>query len=144
MAANQNTSISVAEAREFILRHFAPLPPEPTPLGEAGGRVLAAPVVSGLTIPPFANSAMDGYDVRAGETVLAAGTVLRPSEIGLLAALGVPVVPTHRRPRVAILATGDELVPVEAPLAPGQIHDSNSYAVAAQVAAWGGVPLVLG
>ena len=69
MAANQSTSISVAEARAYILRHFAPLPPEPTPLHEAVGRVLAAPVVSGLTIPPFANSAMDGYAVRAADVV---------------------------------------------------------------------------
>src|SRR5258708_37539021 len=67
MSTSQRTSIGVAEALAYILDHFAPLPPEPTPLAEATGRVLAAPIVSTLTIPPFANSAMDGYAVRAAD-----------------------------------------------------------------------------
>jgi molybdopterin molybdotransferase len=95
-------------------------------------------------VAPRDNVRPAGEDVRAGDTVLAAGTMLRPAEIALLAAIGEPVVPTHRRPRVAILGTGDELVDPAVPLAPGQIHDSNSYALAAQVAAWGGVPIRLG
>ncbi len=85
-----------------------------------------------------------GEDIRAGEVVLRRGTVLRPSEIGVLASLGHATVRVHRRPRVAVLATGDELVPVGEPLAPGKIYNSNSYSVAAQVIRYGGVPLLLG
>jgi molybdopterin molybdotransferase len=252
----------VGEALAYILSHFAPLPPEPTPLAEADGRVLAEDVTSDIDIPPFANSAMDGYavraadtqgatraaprplhvignvaagyvagatvgpgaalrimtgaplpdgadavirfeetsegdalhagaahagnrppegakaawrdvaggnaasgvtevqlyagvqtwdnvrhageDVRRGQVVLARGTVIRPFEVALLAAVGRPQVLTHRRPRVAILSTGDELVDVDQPVGPGQIRNSNSYGLAAQVRAAGGVPILLG
>jgi molybdopterin molybdotransferase len=255
-------SITVGEALAYILSHFAPLPPEPTPLAEADGRVLAEDVTSDIDIPPFANSAMDGYavraaatqdatraaprplrvignvaagyvagatvgpgealrimtgaplpdgadavirfeetsegdalhagaahagnrppegakaawrdvaggnaasgvtevqlyagvqpwdnvrhageDVRRGQVVLARGTVIRPFEVALLAAVGRPQVLTHRRPRVAILSTGDELVDVDQPVGPGQIRNSNSYGLAAQVRAAGGVPILLG
>ena len=85
-----------------------------------------------------------GEDVRAGEIVLERGTVLRPWEIGVLASLGVESVSVIRRPRVAILATGDELqTPGEAPR-PGRIYDSNSYGLAASVSRYGGVPQMLG
>jgi len=84
-----------------------------------------------------------GEDVRAGQVVLAPGKVLRPQEIGMLAAVGHTEVAVVRRPRVAILATGDEVVPLDQPPGPGQIRDANSYTVAAQVQAYGGVPLLL-
>ncbi len=84
-----------------------------------------------------------GEDVRADETVLNAGTVLRPSEIGLLASVGCANPSVVRQPRVAILSTGDELVDVNEPLVPGKIHDSNRYALAAQVATYGGIPLLI-
>jgi molybdopterin molybdotransferase len=85
-----------------------------------------------------------GEDIRRGETVLRRGARLRPQEIGVLAALGRSRVRVVRRPRVALLATGDELVDIDAPLAPGQIHDANSYALAALVTQSGGVALRLG
>ncbi len=85
-----------------------------------------------------------GEDVRAGERTLARGTRIRPQEIGMLAALGYGEVSVIRRPRVAILATGDELVDVDGPLLPGKIRNSNSYSNAAQVLQYGGVPLMLG
>ncbi len=256
MSATKMGSITVGEALAYILSHFAPLPPEPTPLADADGRVLAEDVTSDSDIPPFANSAMDGYavravdtqgaaratprtlrvignvaagyvagatvgpgealrimtgaplpdgadavirfeetsegdalhagaahagnrppegakaawrdvagatevqlyagvqtwdnvrhageDVRRGQVVLARGTVIRPFEVALLAAVGHPQVLTHRRPRVAILSTGDELVDVDQPVGPGQIRNSNSYGLAAQVRAAGGVPILLG
>ena len=85
-----------------------------------------------------------GEDVKAGEKVLERGTVLRPSEIGVLASLGIEQVSVIRRPRIAILATGDELqTPGEAAL-PGHIYDSNSYGLAASVERYGGVPQMLG
>jgi len=85
-----------------------------------------------------------GEDVRAGEIILPKGAKLRPSEIGLLASVGCARVPVHRRPRVAILATGDELAAVDEPLAPGKIRSSNEYANAAAVIKAGGIPIRLG
>ncbi len=85
-----------------------------------------------------------GEDVRAGERTLRCGTRIRPQEIGMLAALGYSEVAVIRRPRVAILATGDELVDIEAPLLPGKIRNANSYSNAAQVLHYGGIPLLLG
>lgn len=85
-----------------------------------------------------------GEDIRVGDIVLEKGCVLRPQEIGILAALGVGRINVIRRPRVGILATGDELVDVASPLTPGKIRNSNGYAQAAQVAALGGVPVMLG
>jgi len=93
---------------------------------------------------PGENVRQAGEDVQAGEQVLEQGTLLRPQEIGMLAAVGRTEVAVFRRPRVAILGTGDEVVsPAETP-GPSQIRDANSYAVAAQVQRWGGVAMVLG
>ena len=85
-----------------------------------------------------------GEDVRRGELVLQRGTLVRPPEVGMLASLGRKDVMVIRRPRVAILATGDELVEAGEPLGPGQIYNSNSYSNAAQVLRYGGVPVMLG
>jgi molybdopterin molybdotransferase len=85
-----------------------------------------------------------GEDVRSGELVLPQGALLRPQEIGMLASLGRAEAPVIRRPRVAILATGEEVVPIGSPLAPGRIYNANSYSSAAQVLRYGGVPLLLG
>jgi len=93
---------------------------------------------------PGANVREAGEDVRAGQVVLTPGRVLRPQEIGMLAALGRTEVAVVRRPRVAILATGDEVVPPWETPGPGQIRDANSYTVAAQVRRYGGIPLILG
>lgn len=231
--------VGVDEARERILAAFAPLPPVSLPIVEALGLVLAEEIVAAAPVPPFPNSAMDGFAVRAADTVgasgehpvrlrvageapagsapahrvepgtalrimtgapipdgadavvrfeetdevddpagrsrgtgetvavrraarpgenvrpagedvavgdrvLAAGTALRPAEIGVLAALARVVVAVHRRPRVAILATGDEVVDPGAELGPGQIRNSNSPMVAALVRRCGGEPILLG
>ncbi len=85
-----------------------------------------------------------GEDVREGALILERGVRIRPQEIGMLAALGRKEVAIARRPRVAILATGDELVPIDAPLTPGKIRNANSYSNAAQVIAHGGEPILLG
>jgi molybdopterin molybdotransferase len=85
-----------------------------------------------------------GEDVRGGSVVLSSGTVLRPQEIGMLASVGRAQAWVHRRPRVALLATGDEVVDVLDAPAPGQIRNINSYTNAAQVLRWGGEPLMLG
>ncbi|MBE2224553.1 MAG: molybdopterin molybdotransferase MoeA, partial [Anaerolineae bacterium] len=85
-----------------------------------------------------------GEDIQAGQIVLAQGHILRPQEIGVLASLGISHVRVIRRPRVAILATGDELLPVEAALQPGKIRNSNGYAQTSQVQALGADPIFLG
>lgn len=209
--------ISIEEARARVLAEAAPLPTEIRPLSEVLDSVLAEDIVAPHDVPPFSNSGMDGFAVRAADTVdaspndpalltvvavvpagqvsavpvrereaakimtgapvpegadavvqseavedlgsqvrvfepirpgknvrragedvpagtrvLAAGTVLGPGEIGLIASLGHPEVRVHRRPRVAIVSTGSELVEVHQALGPGQIRNSNSYALRAQ------------
>jgi molybdopterin molybdotransferase len=228
--------ISVDEALKYVLKHFEPLEPEEVEILDALDRVLAEDVYSDIDIPPFDNSAMDGYavraadtvgasrespvilhaigdlaagyvtdlvvepgtairimtgaplpagadavvrfeetsgglsagrrtghqievfsqvdiienvrpvgeDIRVGELVLAEGTILRAQEIGVLASLGRARVRVIRRPRVAILATGDELIGIAEPLVPGKIRNSNEYSNAALVQRYGGVPVRLG
>ena len=85
-----------------------------------------------------------GEDVHTGQHVLQPGIVIRPSVIGVMASLGLQTVKVVRRPVVAILSTGDELVPSGQPLEPGKIFDSNSFSAAASVAACGGIPKVIG
>jgi molybdopterin molybdotransferase len=82
-------------------------------------------------IRPGANIRRRGEDLQRGEKVLSAGKRVRAQEIGLLATLGVTEVQVHRKPRLALLSSGDELLPVEAPLTTGKIHESNSHALAA-------------
>ncbi len=91
-----------------------------------------------------ANIRRSGEDIAQGATVLRRETIIRPSEIGVLASLGKAKVKVVRRPVVAILATGDELVEIDQQLPPGKIYNSNSYSVAALVMRYGGVPKLLG
>jgi molybdopterin molybdotransferase len=93
-----------------------------------GERVLIRAAVA-----PGENVRRAGEDIAAGDAVLPAGTELGPAELGALATIGLDPVPVHRRPRVAVVTSGDELVPAGMPLRPGQIHDSNSQTVPALV-----------
>jgi molybdopterin molybdotransferase len=218
--------LTVEEALARILDRVAPLGAEQVLLDEAAGRVLAETVVAERQLPPWDNSAMDGFavraaevrpgeslpiastvaaghapaplpvaavarimtgapvpagadaivmredaeesvedgravvrfrispapgahvrrageDVAAGAPVLAAGARLRAGEVGLLAALGRTIVRVHRRPRVALLSTGDELVDADRAPGPGQIVGSNAWALAAQCREAGALPTVL-
>lgn len=93
---------------------------------------------------PGDNVMLRGEDAVAGAVALPAGSVLRPQEIGLLAALGFAEVPVRRIPRCGIISTGDELVPVSETPRPGQVRDVNSHALAALIAAAGGMPTLYG
>jgi molybdopterin molybdotransferase len=93
---------------------------------------------------PDDNIGRAGEDVESGTMVLTAGSLIRPSEIGLLAALGYDRVLVYARPRVAIICTGDELVEPGRPPGPGEIRNSNAYAISALVRDAGGVPFFLG
>jgi molybdopterin molybdotransferase len=223
--------LSVEEALERILAEITPLENIPVALPDALGLVLAQDVIAQEDMPPFANSAMDGFallskdstpregqlprlriigsvaagyvaersveegtamrimtgapipsgadaviqveltrpagsesdqveilaevapgnnirpageDIQHGQIVLRRGTIIGAWEIGVLATLGWSSVPVIRRPRVAILATGDEVVDVSEPLQPGKIRNSNSYLLEAAVRQAGAEPHRLG
>jgi molybdopterin molybdotransferase len=206
--------VTVEEARSAVLAEVESLHGEPVPIEHALGRVSAEEVRATSSIPPFDNSAMDGYalraedaagaspeapvelplagesraghpwepplnggeavaistgaalptgadsvvrledteaadgrvailsapgpglntrpageDLRAGEAAIDSGTVLGPAEVGVIASVGRDSLSCHRRPAVSVLVTGDELVDPDRPLAPGQIHDTNSFTV---------------
>jgi molybdopterin molybdotransferase len=92
---------------------------------------------------PGANVRSAGEDVEAGQVVVAAGTVIGPAEVGVLASVGRATLLVHRRPRVTILATGSELVELDEAPARGQVVNSNAYSLAAAVREAGGEPAVL-
>jgi molybdopterin molybdotransferase len=227
--------LSVDQARERVLKEFSGLEPEEAGLGEVRGRVLAKDLLARQDLPPFSNSSMDGFalraedvrgasdrtpvrlpvlldvptgsslppplpvgaaarvmtgaavppgadcvvpveqtdlgsmpamlprrvgilkevrpgenmrpkgfDLQSGQIVLERGARLRAQEIALLASLGESSVVVTRQPRVAILSTGSELVPVGRSLRPGEIFESNSWMLQALVAELGGRPISLG
>ncbi len=84
-----------------------------------------------------------GENIAKGATVMKAGTLIRPAEIGMLAAIGRARVEVIRQPKVVILSSGDELVDVHQELGPGQIRDTNSYALAGLIRQVGGQPIRL-
>lgn len=95
-------------------------------------------------IPPGAAIAGAGSDIALGETLLRRNRLLTSREIAMLAAVGIDRVPVWRRPRIAILSTGDELVPPGAAIRPGQVFDSNAATLAAAIEEQGGLPIPLG
>ena len=90
------------------------------------------------------NVRLRGEDVVSGDLVIPAGALLRPSEIGMITSLGRTMVSVTRTPRAAVLSTGDELVEAGMTPQPGQVINSNSYSIAAQILESGAEPLMLG
>jgi len=117
--ANAVVMVEYTQEREGAVRTFRPVVP--------GENVMTA-----------------GSDMSAGEVVLRRCTRLTPREVGVLAALGLREVSVVRRPRVAIISTGNELVAPGELLGLGKLYDVNSYSLAAAVVEAGGVPLLLG
>jgi molybdopterin molybdotransferase len=95
-------------------------------------------------VKPGQHIRIAGEDVREGETVLTAGRLVRPFEINMLASFGKEYVTVVRQARVAIVATGDELVELGETPGKGQIVDSNAYSIAAAVSALGAIPTIVG
>ncbi|MBI1802709.1 MAG: molybdopterin molybdotransferase MoeA, partial [Chloroflexi bacterium] len=160
-AAGQMTERAVTSGAAIRIMTGAPMPPgadavvrfEQTSegLGAQGhGTKDRAQAQRGAVVQVFAavqpgdSVRRAGEDVACGQAVLAAGVVIRPQEIGLLAALGHASVAVHRRPRTVILATGDELVSIHEPVTPGKIRNVNEYTMAAMVRRYGGEPICLG
>jgi len=221
--------LSVDEARATILGAVQPRGAETVPFARAAGRVLAEDLLAETPVPPFIQSAMDGFAVRAADTrdaltdhpialrilgtvgaghlapwrltagtavrimtgapipegadavvrredtefdgdavqifrpaspreyvvfpgrdipqgalLLRGGDVITAGAVGLLASLGRTQVPVFKRPRIGVLALGDELIPPEAPLQPGQIRVSNLYTIEASITRYGGEAITLG
>jgi len=82
-------------------------------------------------ISPLENTIGPGDDLKKGAVILPAGKRLRPQDLGVLAGLGFSQVPTFRKPKVAILSTGDEMVPISQNPGPGQVRDINRYTLGA-------------
>ena len=95
-------------------------------------------------VTPGMNIRLKGEDVIKGELVIQAGTLLRPAEIGMITSLGRTSVSVVRTLQAAILSTGDELLDAGATPRPGQVLNSNSYTIAAQVMESGACPVMLG
>lgn len=96
------------------------------------------------SIAPGANVIYRGDDVKEGQLLMKQGQVIRPQEVGALAALGVPLAPVYERLRVGILSTGDELVEVSAPQTGSVVRDVNTYALSAGLSAIGAEPVRYG
>ncbi len=95
-------------------------------------------------VRPRENVSLRGSDLRKGAAVLHAGEALTPAKLGALAAIGLDAIETYAKPRIALLVTGDEVVPPGSRLGPGQVYDINSFTMAAAVREAGGEPVVLG
>ena len=95
-------------------------------------------------VAPGENVVQAGEDVREGDVILPKGSVIRPQDIGGLLALGVTSVTVSRKPRIGIVSTGDELIPPDARVGPGQIRDINTYTISGLVAQAGGEPVPIG
>jgi molybdenum cofactor synthesis domain-containing protein len=139
--------IAVAPGEAVRITTGAPIPPGADAVvmveqaDERNGVVTLHPgqdLRPGLGIRPV------GIDVQAGQRVLAAGQPLGPAELGMVASLGLPTASVHRRPRVGVFSTGDELAQPGQTLRPGQIYDSNRPTLLAAVAQAGGQPIDLG
>ncbi len=148
VAAGYVANSSVQEGTTMRIMTGAPVPPgadaviqvELTRPAESGAEwvEILQPVAPGNNIRPA------GEDIRRGQTILLQGGEIGPWEIGVLATLGWANVPVVRRPHVAILGTGDEVIDVHEPLRPGKIRNSNSYLLEAAVQRAGAEPHRLG
>ena len=108
-----------------------------TPPGASGD-----PATVGILLPPEYqdNVRFRAEDIKVGEQVLARGKRIRPAEIGVLASMGRVQVAVYRRPVVAVIPTGDEVIEIDRPLQPGQVRNSAAHALEALVTTYGGVP----
>jgi len=98
----------------------------------------------GRTVSPLENVIMPGDDFKKGIVIFERGAILRPQDIGILAGLGIQNITAHKRPKVAIISTGDEVIPIDQSPKPGQVRDINSYTLSAFCSQAGAIPVNLG
>lgn len=161
VAAGLTVTRPIAPGEAYRILTGAPLPPGADTVvpyeltdgkgfggwsGEEGAELAAAETSVRVFrgVQPADNVRYAGEDQRRGDLVLRAGCVIRPAEVGVLATLGRTHVLVKSKPRVAVLSTGDEIVPVDHALRPGQIRDANGHSLAALVARYGGEALPIG
>jgi molybdenum cofactor synthesis domain-containing protein len=140
---------SVTAGRCIQVATGSPVPPgadavvqvEDTEL--VGGEATEATVKIYSPVYPGQNISTQGKDIRAGREVLAVGVRLDPSKIGVLAALGLTQVTVFAKPSVAVVPSGNEIVPPGEPLPPGKIYDINSFTLSALIRDHGGLPTIL-
>lgn len=135
---NRGTATTIATGSMIPRGADAVLMVEHTDVDSTGRLQIQRPVAAGENVT-FA-----GTDIARGETVLHGGQLLTSRELGVLAAIGQDTVSVFRQPRVAILSTGDEIVPPGRPLPVGSVYDSNAAILAAAVAECGGMPVPMG
>ena len=154
-AVEPGTAIRIATGAPLPAGADAVVPVElTTPLDEAGdatgprGRDATGPLPAACAVHEAVGEGnavrRRGEDVRAGATVLETGMALTPAAVGLAAGVGVGTVTVHRRPRIAVLATGDEVRGAGEPLGPAGIPDANGPGLRAMVTAAGATPVDLG
>ena len=145
IAAGGQPDRMVGEREAFRIMTGAPMPDGADTVVRVEDTDNASDIVTITAATPKGLSVRQaGEDLRKGERVLSHGTVLRAAEIGVLASVGKAHVRAFKRPRVAVLSTGDEIVELDAPLRPGQIRDTNRYSLASAIRAAGCEPWVRG
>ena len=151
--AGSSPSVTLASGQAARIMTGAPMPAGadavvPVEETDFDHRTPGTPAPKKVTIYSSAKAGdfvrLQGTDVQIGQPVLKSGHKLRPQDLGLLAMLGVAEVPVYGKPRVALLSSGDELIPVDAPLRPGKIRDSNTYTLAALIGEAGAEVIRLG
>ncbi|RLF63107.1 MAG: molybdenum cofactor biosynthesis protein [Thermoplasmata archaeon] len=116
----------------------AVVPVEETELSEDGKHVIIYRAVH-----PGYDVSKRGEDIKKGDLVLRRGTLLKPAQIGVLAALGLTKVRVYRKPKVAVIPTGDEVISPGKPLPKGKIYDVNTYTLSSIIIENGGVPIII-
>jgi len=96
------------------------------------------------TVSPLENVIMPGDDFKKGVVIFERGAILRPQDIGILAGLGIQNIKAYKRPKVAIISTGDEIIPIDQRPKLGQVRDINSYTLSAFCSQAGAIPINLG
>lgn len=149
----QGADIGLLQGEAAIVHTGGMIPPPADAVVQIEHTQSVAPIVGGefpfeievlRAVAAGQNVIQIGEDVAEGSRILSSGALLRPQDIGGLLALGLMEVTVARRPRVVILATGDEVVPPNRVPGPSQIRDINSYTVAGQALRAGGIPLLRG
>lgn len=144
MGTLPDRSIAKGEAMRIATGGALPAGADAVVMLEHSQAVDAAHIEVVRAVAPREHVSFRGEDVGQGETVLAKGHRLRPQDMAVLASMGVTIVPVFERPQVAIISTGNEIVPADRTPGPGQIRDSNSYALEGLISLAGGAAKRMG